>query len=68
MAVCRARLWGMQGVVRAEGLVCVCVWVDRWMNEGTYGIDGVMEGEGSVVSSWSLLRPLIKAAKVCSKW
>lgn len=52
MALCRAGLWGMQGLVGAEG------WMER-------GIDGEMEeGEGSVVSSWTTL-PLIRAAQVC---
>lgn len=37
MAVCRAGLWGMQGLVGAER------WVCGWMERGK---DGVMEGVG----------------------
>lgn len=39
MAVCRAGLWGMQGVVGAEG----CGWMDR---ERYRWSDGREEGDG----------------------
>lgn len=47
MAVCRAGLLGIQGVVGAEGLLCVCV--DRCMRRG---MDGVMGGRWEVKDHW----------------
>lgn len=60
MAVCRVGLWG-----RGIG-ACVGGWIDgegyRWSDGRERGEVG---GEGSVVSSWPLPRPLIRAAQVC---
>lgn len=61
MTICRAGLWYRQELVGTEGMgVCVGGWMDgekyRWSEAREEG------GEGSVVSSWPVPWPLIRAA------